>query len=227
MLRGVGEEGAQRENTSGLLLREFCERTGMVAINTWWPHGGGATFFTVREIGGRMRKYASRVDYVLIPAGEVRRIRECRVLLKEGMQLQNSKQALGYLIDHVLVRVLHEGLAVGEMMNKNIQRRRLDREGMAWEAQKGGERRNLLAQAMREIMTEQGFGRMINNGQGAAYDQIAEHMWRLEGEKYGIKPGDHKYGKETSEALRRKRQARGRHDAVCRRSTGIRARGGD
>ena len=169
----------------------------------------GATYFAVREIGGRIRRYSSRVDYVLIPAGELRRIRECRVLIKEGMQLQNSKQALGYLIDHVPVRVLHEGLAVGEMMKTKMQRRRLDREGMAWEAQKGGERRNLLAQAMREILNEQGIRMLINNGQGKAHEQITEHMWRIEGEIFGTKPGDHKYGKETSEALRHKRQARG------------------
>ena len=112
-------------------------------------------------------------------------------------------------MDHVLVRVLHEGLAVGAMMKTKIQRRRMDREGMAWEAQKGGERRNLLAQAMREILNDQGIRRMINNGQGKAYEQITEHMWRLEGEIYGIQLGEHKYGKETSEALRHKRRARG------------------
>ena len=50
-LRGVGTEGAERENKNGKILREFCERTDMVAINTWWANGG-ATYVTVREIGG-------------------------------------------------------------------------------------------------------------------------------------------------------------------------------
>ena len=92
-LRGVGTEGAARENKNGELLREFCERTDMVAINTWWSKGG-ATYFTAREIGGLIRKYYHRVDYVLIPIGEMRRIRECRVLMREGLHIQNTRQAL-------------------------------------------------------------------------------------------------------------------------------------
>ena len=51
MLRGVGEEGAHRENNNGKLLREFCERTGMVAINTWWPKGGGDLLRGTRNRG--------------------------------------------------------------------------------------------------------------------------------------------------------------------------------
>ena len=67
---GIGPEGAEKENKNGKLLREFCERTDMVAINTWWPRGGGATYFTAREIDGRLRKYSSRIDYELIPKGD-------------------------------------------------------------------------------------------------------------------------------------------------------------
>ena len=111
-LQGIGTEGAERENKNGEILRGFCERTDMVAVNTWWPKGGGATYFTAREIGGRIRKYSHRIDYVLIPMGEMRRISDCRVLMREGLQLQNTRRALGYLIDHVPVRVIHEGLAV-------------------------------------------------------------------------------------------------------------------
>ena len=134
-LQGIGPEGAEKENKNGKLLREFCERTDMTAINTWWPKGGGATYFSAREIGGRIRKYSHRIDYVLIPIGEMCRIRDCRVLMREGLQLQNTQRALGHLIDHVPVRVVHEGLAVGEMMKPRTVRRRLDREGMAWGAQ--------------------------------------------------------------------------------------------
>ena len=93
-VRGVGTEGAQREHKNGQILREFCERTGMVAINTWWPRGGGATYYTAREIGGRIRKYSSRIDYVLIPVDELSRISECRVLKREGLQLHHSRMAL-------------------------------------------------------------------------------------------------------------------------------------
>ena len=152
--RGIGTEGAERENKNGKILREFCERTGMVAINTWWPRGGGATYFTARDIGGRNRKYSSRIDYVLMPVEEMNRIQECRVLKREGLQLQHSRQALAYLIDHVPVRVKHAGLAVGETMKNRSNRRKLDREGIAWDAQQGGERRAQLAQKMREMMNE-------------------------------------------------------------------------
>ena len=149
---GIGPEGAERENKNGRILREFCDRTGMVAINTWWPHGGGATYFTEREVGGRTRKYSSRIDYILIPAGEMSRIHECRVLKKEGLQMQHTRKALAYLIDHVPVRVRHAGLAVGEMMKTNHTRRKIDREGIAWDAQQGGERRAQFAQKIREMM---------------------------------------------------------------------------
>ena len=122
--------------------------------------------------------------------------------------MQNSRQALGYLIDHVPVRVIHEGLAVGEMMKTRATRRRLDREGMAWDAQKGGERRTQFAQKVRGLMTEHWIERMTTNGQGEVYEQLTEHMWKMEGDIYGLQPGDHKYGKETSAALKHKRQAR-------------------
>ena len=71
--------------------------------------GGGATYFTAREIGGRIRTYSHRIDYVLIPKGEMRRIRDCRVLRREGLHLQNTHRVLGHLIDHVPARVIHEG----------------------------------------------------------------------------------------------------------------------
>ena len=59
---------------------------------------------------------------MLIPIGEMHRISDCRVLMREGLQLQNTKRALGYLIDHVPVRVVHEGLAVGEMLKTRTAR---------------------------------------------------------------------------------------------------------
>ena len=147
-LHGIGPEGAERENKNGKLLREFCERTDMIAINTWWHKGGGATYFSAREIGGRIRKYATRIDYVLIPKGEFRRIRHCRVLMREGLQLLNAQRALCYLIDRVPLRAIREGQAIGEMTKTLKVRRRLDREGLAWEAQQGGTRRTQLTQTM-------------------------------------------------------------------------------
>ena len=152
----------------------------MTAINTWWPKGGGATYFSAREIGGRIRKYSHRIDYVLIPIGEMCRIRDCRVLMREGLQLQNTQRALGYLIDHVPVRVVHEGLAVGEMMKPRTVRRRLDREGMAWDAQQGGTRRTQLMTQMQELLREPWVEKMITTGQGAVYEHIASHVWAFE-----------------------------------------------
>ena len=49
---------------------------------------------------------------------------------------------------------------------------------------------------------------MTINGQGKVYEQITERMWQMEGEIYGTQPGDHKYGKETTDALQHKRQRR-------------------
>ena len=137
----------------------------MVTINMWWPRGGGATYFTARDIDGRIRKYSSCIDYVLITKGEMNRIRDCRVLKREGLQLQNTHRALGYLIDHVPVRVIHEGLAVGELMKTRRVRRRLDREGMAWDAQNGGMRRTQNAERMRECIREPWVEQMLCSGQ--------------------------------------------------------------
>ena len=94
------------------------------------------------------------------------RIRDCRVLKREGLQLQNTHRALGYLIDHVPVRVIHEGLAVGELMKTRMVRRRLDREGMAWDAQNGGMRRTQMAERMREYICEPWVEQMLYAGQG-------------------------------------------------------------
>ena len=154
----------------------------------------GATYFSAREIGVRVRKYSHRIDYVLIPAGEMHRISDCRVLMREGLQLQNTKRALGYLIDHVPVRVAHEGLAVGEMMKTRTVRRRLDREGLAWDAQKGGNRRTQFTQQVQELIHEPWVERMLSNGQGEVYEHIAAQVWEMEGDIYGIQPGEHTYG---------------------------------
>ena len=205
---GIGPEGAEKENKNGKLLREFCERTDMVAINTWWPRGGGATYFTAREIDGRLRKYSSRIDYVLIPKGEMNRIRDCRVLKREGLQLQNTHRALCYLIDHVPVRVLHEGLAVGELMTTRTVRRRLDREGLASDAQNGGQRRTQLAQRMSDVICQPWVEQHLYTGRADVYERIAQHMWEAEGDIYGIQPSDHKYGQQTTDAMKHKRQTR-------------------
>ena len=68
-ITGIGLEGAEREE-KGKRLRELCERTDMTVVNTWWPTGGGATYFSAREVGGRLRKYSHRIDCVLIPIGK-------------------------------------------------------------------------------------------------------------------------------------------------------------
>ena len=49
---------------------------------------------------------------------------------------------------------------------------------------------------------------MLSNGQGEVYEQIAEQIWQMEGDIYGIQPGDHKYGQTTTVAMQHKRQVR-------------------
>ena len=94
------------------------------------------------------------------------------------------------------------------MMKSRTVRRRLDREGLAWDAQKGGERRTQLAQQVQGLIQEPWVGRMLSNGQGEVYEQIAANIWKMEGYMHGIQPGDHKYGQTTTVAMQHKRHAR-------------------
>ena len=61
---------------------------------------------------------------------------------------------------------------------------------------------------MRELMNEPWIEKMTINGQGKVYEHITEHMWTIEGEIYGLQPGDHRHGQETTAALKQKRQRR-------------------
>ena len=141
---------------------------------------------------------------MLIPNGEMRRVSDCRVLKREGLQIQNTRRALGYLIDHVPVRVIHEGLATCEMMNTRTVRRRLDREGLVWDAQKGGTMRTQFANKVQGLIQEPWVEQMLSKGQGAVYDHLTARRWEMEGDIYGIQPSDHKYGHTTTDALQHK-----------------------
>ena len=54
----IGPLGAEEENPSGEILREFLEQEDMIALNTWEPEASGITWQ-----GGR--NASTRVDYIL------------------------------------------------------------------------------------------------------------------------------------------------------------------
>ena len=57
--------------------------------------------------------------------------------------------------------------------------------------------RTQLAQKVQGLIQEPWVERMLSNSQGAVCDHIAAHIWEMEGDIYGIQPGDHKYGQKN------------------------------
>ena len=55
----IGDHGAETENINGKLMREFLEKTNMVAVNTKFREASGKTWY-----GGKGG--ATRVDYILV-----------------------------------------------------------------------------------------------------------------------------------------------------------------
>ena len=94
-------------------------------------------------------------------------------------------------------------------MTTRTVRRRLDREGLAWEAQKGGIRRTQLAQRRRDVICQPWVEQQLYTGRAEVYERIVEHMWEAEGDLYGIQPSDHKYGQQTTDAMKQKKGRRG------------------
>ena len=66
----------------------------------------------------------------------------------------------------------------------------------------------VYAKKVQELIHEPWVEIMHSIGQGAACEHIAAHIWDMEGYAYGVQPGDHACGQQTTEVLMHKRQTR-------------------
>ena len=156
--QGIGRVRAERENRNGRLLRQFVDRVGMVAINTWWKGGSGHTYARMDEQGMNVRK--SRVDYILVPMQLYGSVCTCEVLQDIGVRLQNTRTALTYMVDHAPVRVRIRGRPY-EGTGEASKVRRLDRTQLSLDTQgrngeAGDARRQSFTQIVRAGLDKEG-----------------------------------------------------------------------
>ncbi len=82
----VGLCSPDLETKNGIKFRQFLVDLELIAVNSHWDCG--CTFYD--QHGGQ-----SRLDYVVIKAGDLVKVEDCRRWMKSGDRLQNIKGAMG------------------------------------------------------------------------------------------------------------------------------------
>jgi len=100
----IGPCGAEKENAQGKLLRNFCDKHGLAAINTGQTSGSGKSYW---NSNGRA---TSRPSYIVVPQSKKDQFTKCTVRKNLGYRVQCSESSLQ--IDHSPLQAapgLHQG----------------------------------------------------------------------------------------------------------------------
>ena len=90
----VGRCGAEIENSQGRMMRQFCERTGLIVANTY--KGCEKTYWSMTG------QATSRIDYLLLPT-RWREKYEVKVMKRLGHAIQAATKTM-MQIDHVPIK---------------------------------------------------------------------------------------------------------------------------